>query len=193
MTPAIIETCAKCGAKLTIEDHECNQCSGCYADLGQSKPAPHVHRDGCDAVIGGECRCGRSIDAPIHKPHCDRCGATGATDEVNQNGWALRLCAKCQNDSRPSPPKEPGVSLRIFRHCKEHGPDIYIESFIDRPGGESCPLCDALEEVKLLRGKLLAIAAAFNGWANGGNNLEAALQSIGRALGPPWPDKGENP
>ncbi len=36
-------------------------------------------------------------------------------------------------------------------------------------------------------GKLLAIAGAFNGWANGGDDLEAALQSIGRALGPPWP------
>lgn len=197
MTPAIIETCAKCGARLSIEDHECNQCSECYAALGQdcggegtchqppggcdgcemehtlppdrytahttkmnidalnARSVPPVHRDGCDAVIGGECRCGRLLDAPKRKP------------------------------------KEPGVSLRIFRHCKEHGPDIYIESFIDRPGGESCPLCDAQEEVKLLRGKLGAVAAAFNGWANGGDELEAALRAIGRVLGPPWPDKGE--
>jgi hypothetical protein len=98
-------TCKACGARLSIEDHECDQCRECGRDLGQdcggegvchqppsgcdgcemehtlppdrykahttktnidalnARSAPPIHRNGCDAVIGGECRCGRESDA----------------------------------------------------------------------------------------------------------------------------------
>lgn len=46
------------------------------------------------------------------------------------------------------------MSLRIFRHCKEHGPDIYIESFIDRDGGDRCPLCESYENERALLRRL---------------------------------------
>uniref|UniRef100_A0A6H1Z7W3 Uncharacterized protein n=1 Tax=viral metagenome TaxID=1070528 RepID=A0A6H1Z7W3_9ZZZZ len=86
MTP-IIETCAKCGARLSIEDHECDQCRECGRDLGQRNNA--------------------------RVPPCDRCGASVGASAIHGGGSAIWLCATCGQLFGANPPENPDSSPRL--------------------------------------------------------------------------------